>query len=55
MDLFDVMEMLMDWKASTTRNKDGDILKSLQINKSRFNISDQLYSILYNTIKNMNI
>ena len=54
MDLFDIVEMLMDWKASTERHDDGDIHKSLEINKVRFNISDQLYNILKNTIKNLN-
>lgn len=50
MDLFDVLEMLLDWKASTLRTKDGDIFKSLDIQKDRFNISPQLYSILNNTL-----
>lgn len=55
MDLFDVMEMLMDWKAATMRHNDGNILKSLEINKARFSISDQLQKILHNTIKNLNL
>lgn len=50
MDLIDVLEMLADWKAATTRHADGDIRKSLEINRIRFNISDQLYDILKNTI-----
>jgi DNA-binding response OmpR family regulator len=50
MDLLDLMEMMADWKASTLRNKDGDISKSLEINKKRFGISDQLFDILNNTI-----
>ena len=54
MDLLDIVEMLMDWKASTERHDDGDIHKSLDINKNRFNMSDQLYNILKNTINNMN-
>jgi hypothetical protein len=53
MDLLDVVEMLMDWKASTERHEDGDIHSSLKINKMRFNMSDQLYNILNNTIKNL--
>jgi hypothetical protein len=55
MDLFDVIEMLMDWKAATERTKDGDIVKSIAINRDRFKISDQLYHILMNTIENMGI
>ena len=51
MNLFDVMEMLMDWKAATERHADGDIHKSLQHNKDRFNMSPQLVSIFENTIK----
>jgi hypothetical protein len=50
MTLIDLIEMLCDWKASTLRHKDGDIFKSLEINKKRFNISDQLYNILKNTM-----
>lgn len=50
MNLFDVMEMLMDWKASTERGKDGDIRKSLNINAERFGISKQMRQILNNTI-----
>ena len=55
MDLFDVIEMLMDWKAATMRTKNGDIEKSLVINKDRFKISDQLAKILQNTIVSMGI
>lgn len=55
MSLFDVMEMLMDWKAATERMKGGgDIRRSLEINRERFKISPQLESILANTIKEMN-
>jgi len=50
MDLFDVMEMLADWKASTERHEDGDILKSLEINKERFGIDPQLSQILLTTV-----
>lgn len=54
MSLFDVMEMLMDWKAATERMKDGgDIRRSLEINKKRFNIEPQLEGVLYNTIIQM--
>ena len=54
MSLFDVLEMLMDWKAATERMKDGgDIRRSLEINTERFKLSPQLRSILANTIKEM--
>ncbi len=51
MTLIDLIEMLCDWKAATERHKDGDIIKSLEINKNRFLISQQLSSILYNTVE----
>ena len=46
MSLIDLLELLADWKGSTLRNKNGNIRKSLEINKERFKISDQLYNIL---------
>ena len=54
MSLFDVLEMLMDWKAATERMKDGgDIRRSLEINTERFKLSPQLVNILRNTINEM--
>ena len=46
--------MFFDWKAATERHDDGDIYKSLNINKDRFKISDQLINILKNTAKRNN-
>lgn len=54
MNLFDLMEMLIDWKAATERHADGDIEKSLDINTGRFGISHELYCILKNTMDYMN-
>jgi hypothetical protein len=51
MKLFDVLEMLMDWKAASERHADGDIRRSLVINTDRFKLSPQLVSILANTIR----
>jgi hypothetical protein len=51
MTLVDIVEMLCDWKASTLRHNDGDIQKSLEINKIRFGLSEQLVAILQNTVK----
>lgn len=54
MSLFDVLEMLLDWKAATERMKDGgDISRSLEINRDRFRLSPQLESIMANTIREM--
>lgn len=50
-DLFDLIEMFFDWKAATERHADGDILKSIEINKERFKICDQICDIFRNTAK----
>ena len=49
MTLVDVAEMLADWKAATERVKDGDLGKSLEIQRKRFGMSDDLVTILRNT------
>jgi len=49
MTLVDLLEMIADWHAATQRHDNGDIKKSIELNKERFNISDQLCDILRNT------
>lgn len=49
MNLIDVLEMFCDWVASSKRHNDGNILKSIDINKERFNMPDELVSIMRNT------
>jgi hypothetical protein len=49
MNLVDIVEMFCDWFASSQRHADGNILKSIEINKGRFGMADQLASILENT------
>lgn len=51
MNLFDLIEMFLDWKAAGERHHDGNIFKSIEHNKDRFEISDQLTQILINTAK----
>ena len=51
MNLMDLLEMICDWKAATERRKDGDVYKSIKINKERFGYSDELEEILLNTVK----
>lgn len=53
MNLMQLVEMWLDWCAACKRNKDGDIMKSLEINKDRFKLSNQLYRILCNTANSM--
>lgn len=54
MDLFDLIEMFFDWKAATERTKGGDIRKSIEYNKVRFNLSEQLIDIFNNTADRLN-
>ena len=51
MNLIDLVEMICDWKASTLRHNDGNLLKSIEINTQRFGMSEQLTQILINTAK----
>lgn len=54
MHLLDLIEMLCDWKAATMRHNDGNIFKSLTLNRDRFGIDDQLQKILSNTVEYLN-
>ena len=51
MNLIDLIEMLCDWKAASLRHGDGDMVNSLEINRKRFDIEDQLYNIFANSIR----
>lgn len=53
MTLIDVLEMLADWKAATERHTDGDLARSLHVQRERFGISDQLAEILENTAQHL--
>lgn len=50
MNLFDLLEMLIDWIAATKRHADGDIQKSLKLNRDRFGMGDQLVQVFENTL-----
>lgn len=51
MDLMDLLEMFFDWCAAVERHTEGDIYKSIVQNQKRFELSEQLVSILMNTAK----
>lgn len=53
MNLLDVLEMLLDWKAATMRHADGDLYRSLDINMQRFGIGEQLQCVLQNTVRDL--
>lgn len=51
MSLIDLIEMFCDWKAASERHNDGNILKSIEKNTTRFGMSQQLARIFANTAK----
>lgn len=51
MNLFDLMEMFFDWKAAGERTKDGNMVKSIEVNSQRFGMSKQLRTIFENTLE----
>ncbi|SRR5216683_2672673 len=53
MSLIDIIEMVCDWMAAVKRVKDGDIHKSLEINKERFGIDEQLQAIIRGTVQDI--
>jgi hypothetical protein len=53
MSLIDLLEMLLDWKASSGRHSNGNIWRSIEINQKRFGYSDELKGILQNTIRDL--
>jgi hypothetical protein len=53
MNLVDLVEMFCDWKAATLRHDDGDISKSIEHSKERFELSDQLVRIFHNTVRDL--
>ena len=55
MNLIDVLEMLLDWKAATMRHADGDLERSIRINTPRFALEPQLARILLNTARDLGL
>jgi hypothetical protein len=49
MTLIDLLEMCLDWYASSKRHDVGNIFDSIEKNRKRFGLSDQLCRILRNT------
>ena len=49
MNLYQLLEMWIDWTAAVKRHKDGNIFNSIIFNRSRFKMDDQLVDILLNT------
>ena len=53
MTLQDLIEMFCDWKAASERQNNGNILKSIETNGERFQMSEQLIRIFENTAREM--
>jgi hypothetical protein len=51
MNLVDLLEAFCDWWASSRRHADGDIRRSITINRERFAMSDDLAEIFLNTVR----
>lgn len=51
MNLIDIVEMLCDWKAASERQRDGNLLRSIEQNAQRFGYDDQIKQIFINTAK----
>ena len=49
MSLLDLVEMLCDWKAAGERHADSTIWKSIQVNRDRFGMSDEMTGMLFRT------
>jgi hypothetical protein len=49
MDLFDLVEMLLDWKAASERAANGELVRSIDLGIDRFGIETQLAAIVRNT------
>ena len=50
MSLLDLIEMLCDWQASWTSTVKGTSEETLEYDKMRFGMSDQLFEIIPNTL-----
>ena len=55
MNIIDIVEMLCDWKASSLRQDDGNILIDLKKNQERYGFSEELYEIFANTFEWMDM
>ena len=50
MNLIDVLEMVCDWTAASQRMANTDPHAGLEKQKERFGISEELFSIIKNTV-----
>lgn len=55
MNLIDVVEMLCDWWAASTRHNDGDLRVSIEVNQKRFGYDDAFKRLLVNTATDLGL
>jgi len=55
MNLIDVLEMILDWRAASQRHQNGNVEKSVEVNRERFGLSDQLATIIINTYRDFGL
>ena len=53
MGLLDLTEMLCDWKAATERHADGDLDRSITLNRERFGFGDEIERLLRRTAERL--
>ncbi len=54
MNLVDLLEMICDWTAASLRNPGGDVLQSIEQKQKSLGFSDDMKSLLINTVKIIN-
>lgn len=55
MCLLDIIEMICDWAEASKGSLNGSMAKSMEVNKKRFGISEQLFAVMENTVKKYQI
>ena len=55
MTLLDLVELICDWAAAVERVHAGNLEKSVEINRERFGLTDQIVRIILNTYESMGL
>jgi len=53
MNLVDIVEMVADWKAAARRSPDKKLIDTLDYAKKKYEIDDQLFKIIQNTLNDL--
>jgi hypothetical protein len=55
MTLIDLVEMMADWAAASERHQSGSVARSVEVNRKRFGLTDQLATIFLNTYRELGL